>query len=65
LAKLNFTVPDMACSACAEAITAAIQTLDATATVDANPENKAVAVTTTTTAERITAVITQAGYTVQ
>ncbi|MDA0265426.1 MAG: heavy-metal-associated domain-containing protein [Cyanobacteria bacterium] len=65
MATINFTVPDMACSACAETITQAVQTLDAAATVDADPTSKAVAVTTTETAERIAAAITNAGYTIQ
>ncbi len=65
MATLNFTVPDMACSACAETITQAIQALDTTAIVAADPASKAVAVTTTATTERISAAITQAGYTVQ
>jgi copper chaperone len=65
LATINFTIPDMACSACAETLTQAIQTLDAAAVVEANPANKALAVNTSESSERIAEAITQAGYTVQ
>jgi copper chaperone len=65
LATINFTIPDMACSACAETLTQAIQALDAAATVEANPTSKALAVNTSASSERIAEAITQAGYTAQ
>ncbi|MGD1905174.1 MAG: heavy-metal-associated domain-containing protein [Leptolyngbyaceae cyanobacterium] len=65
MAKLTFTVPDMMCAACAETITQAIQVLDATATVDADPNQKVVTVTTTAAAEQVSTAINQAGYTIQ
>lgn len=65
MTTLNLTVPDMACSACAEAITQAVQGIDSGASVQADPETKRVTVTTTTAAEQVTRAITEAGYTVQ
>jgi copper chaperone len=65
LATINFTIPDMACSACAETITQAIQALDAAAIVEANPTSKALAVNTSTSSERIAEAIAEAGYKAQ
>lgn len=53
------------CSACVETITQAIQALDAAATVDADPNQKAVTVTTAVASEQVSAAIIAAGYTLQ
>jgi len=62
--SLNFTVPDMACSACADKITQAIHALDSTATVHADPKTKQVIVETQQLNAAIAQAITAAGYTV-
>jgi copper chaperone len=43
---LQLTVPKLACSACTNTLTKAIQTIDSTATVQANPKTKVVSVET-------------------
>jgi len=65
MATLNLTVPDMACSACAETITKAVQTLDSGASVQADPETKKVDISTTSDPEQVKQAIADAGYTVQ
>ncbi len=65
MATLNLVIPDMACSACAETITKAVQNLDAAASVQADTKTKAVTITTTTDATAVKAAIATAGYTVQ
>lgn len=64
MATLNLTVKDMACGACAEAITKAVQALDSGAAVAADPGTKVVSITTDVAADRVTQAITAAGYTV-
>lgn len=61
---LSFTVPNLACSSCVQAVTQAIQAVDATAQVKADPKTKAVTVETEAPEATITAAITEAGYTV-
>ncbi|HIK55405.1 MAG TPA: heavy-metal-associated domain-containing protein [Synechococcales cyanobacterium M55_K2018_004] len=61
---LQLTVPDMACSACAEAITKAVQAIDAAATVNADPKTKQVNIDTQASEAEVKAAITAAGYTV-
>ncbi|MEO1094104.1 MAG: heavy-metal-associated domain-containing protein [Cyanobacteria bacterium J06638_28] len=65
MATLDFVIPDMACSACAESITKAVQSLDADASVEADTTTKKVTVTTATAADQVKQAITTAGYTVQ
>ena len=65
MTHLNLTVPDMACSACAEAITKAIQAVDAAASVQADMATKQVVVATSAESEQINQAIAQAGYTVK
>lgn len=65
MATLTVTVPDMACSACAEAITQAVQTLDKAASVQADTTTKHVTIATTSEPEQVKAAIAEAGYTVQ
>lgn len=55
-------VPSMACSACVETITQAIQEIDAAAAVDADPKTKAVQVTTEQSEAAVRDAIANAGY---
>ncbi|MEB3273457.1 MAG: heavy-metal-associated domain-containing protein [Prochlorothrix sp.] len=59
---LTLTIPDMACSACAEAITQAVTTVDAGAVVKADTETKVVTIDTQQPADAIRAAIVAAGY---
>ncbi|HEY9877868.1 MAG TPA: heavy-metal-associated domain-containing protein [Leptolyngbyaceae cyanobacterium] len=64
MTTLNLTVPDMACGACATAITEAVQALDPGASVEANTTTKAVNITTSADPNAVTQAISEAGYTV-
>lgn len=61
---LQLTVPNMACSACGNTITTAIQSIDPAATVKADPKTKLVNVETQASEDSIKQAITNAGYTV-
>lgn len=61
---LQLQVPNMACSACADTITKAVQAIDADAIVQADPKTKIVSVKTNASETAIQEAITQAGYTV-
>lgn len=61
---LELTVPNMACSACGDTITQAIQAVDPSATVQTDPQTKRVTVVTQVAEADIKQVITDAGYTV-
>lgn len=65
MTHLNLTVPDMACAACAETITKAIQAVDAAASVQADTATKQLVVSTTAASEQVKQAIAQAGYTVK
>jgi copper chaperone len=58
----TFTVSDMTCGGCAAAITQAIQRLDSTATVEADPATKLVKVESPKPAAEIAQAIAGAGY---
>lgn len=62
--SLQFTVPNMACSACSETITTAIKAIDPSAQVTADPKTKQVSVETQASETRIKTAVTDAGYTV-
>ncbi|PSF39573.1 heavy metal transporter [Aphanothece hegewaldii CCALA 016] len=62
--SFQVTVTDMACSACSDTITKAIQTIDPTAKVNADPKTKLVSVDTLASFSEIKQAITTAGYTV-
>ncbi|MCG8362319.1 MAG: heavy-metal-associated domain-containing protein [Pseudanabaenales cyanobacterium] len=62
MTSLQLTVPSMACSACAETITKAVQTIDPEAKVEANPKTKRVAIETQAPQESVAQAITAAGY---
>ncbi len=61
---LEFTVPNLACSACVDTVTKAIQAIDTTAQVKADPATKQVEVTTNTSEAAIKQAIVDAGYSV-
>ncbi|MBD2232453.1 heavy-metal-associated domain-containing protein [Phormidium tenue] len=61
---LKFTVPDLACSACVGTVTQAIQAIDTTAQVKADPTTKQVEVATVAAEAAIKQAIVEAGYTV-
>lgn len=60
--QLQLTVPSMACGACAKTITEAIQTVDAGATVEADPATKQVVVTTDSSEDTVRGAVEAAGY---
>ncbi len=62
---LEFTVPDMACSACATSITQAVTAIDPTAEVKADPKTKQVSIQTQQPEATVKQAIASAGYTVQ
>ena len=62
--KLELSIPDLACSACVETVTKAVQGVDATARVTADPKTKQVSVITNASETAIKDAITTAGYTV-
>ncbi|GFE69420.1 heavy-metal-associated domain-containing protein [Chroococcus sp. FPU101] len=62
--SLQLTVPNMACSACGDTITKAIQKIDANATVKADPKTKLVSVDTSASPTEIKQAIQNAGYTI-
>jgi copper chaperone len=59
---LHLTVPSMACAACSETITKAVRTIDAAATVIADPKTKQVKIETVQTESVVRDVILKAGY---
>ncbi|MBD2519574.1 heavy metal transporter [Hydrococcus rivularis NIES-593] len=59
---LQLTVPKLACSACANTITKAIQSIDSTATVQADPKTKIVSIETQAPETKIKEVIAAIGY---
>lgn len=61
---LQFNVPNMACSACSDTITQAVQAIDPTATVQADPKTKLVVIETQTPEPALKAAIVAAGYSV-
>ena len=62
--KLDLNVPDLACSACVDAVTKAIHGVDDNAQVAADPKTKQVSVVSEAPATDIKTAITTAGYTV-
>ncbi|NJK99719.1 MAG: heavy-metal-associated domain-containing protein [Spirulinaceae cyanobacterium RM2_2_10] len=61
---LLLTVPDLACSACVANVTQAVQAVDASAQVTADPKTKQVSIVSTAAVAAIESAIAQAGYTV-
>lgn len=64
MTTLELTVTDMACSACVEAITKAVQALDSDASLDADTQTKQVTITTTAADAVVKEAIAAAGYTI-
>jgi copper chaperone len=62
--SLEFTVPNLACSACVDTVTKAIQAIDTTAQIKADHTTKQVEVTTDASESVIKQAIVDAGYTV-
>jgi copper chaperone len=65
MSTLNITVPDMACGACADTITKAVQSLDPSAKVETDLDSKAVKISSSINEFSLTQAIQKAGYTVQ
>ena len=61
---IQLTVPNLACSACVDTVTQAIQTIDSQAQVNADTKTKQVNIVTNATEDAIKHAITTAGYTV-
>ena len=61
---LQLKVPNMACSACGEAITKAIKAVDPTATVQTDPKAKLVRIETQASQTAVKEAITAAGYSI-
>ncbi len=59
---LEFTVPDMACGACANTIEKAIKAIDPAAEITADTTTKLVKISTSTDADALKQAIEQAGY---
>ncbi|MDO9638233.1 MAG: heavy-metal-associated domain-containing protein [Pseudotabrizicola sp.] len=59
---MQFHIETMTCGGCARGVTKAIQTVDATAVVVADPPARRVEVTTTAARDQIVAALTEAGF---
>ncbi len=59
---MQFHIETMTCGGCARGVTKAIQSVDATATVQADPPNRRVEVTTTAPRDQIVAALIEAGF---
>ncbi len=59
-----FTVPDLACGACADKIGQAIHLVDPQATISADPQTKQVQINSDLSATTLESTIVAAGYTV-
>lgn len=62
MATLQLTVPSMACSACADTITKAVQAIDPAATIEADPKTKRVHVNSQADDAAVKQAIAAAGY---
>lgn len=59
---IELTIPDLACVACVDTVTKAIQAVDAAAQVRADPTTKQVEVITQASESAIKQAIVEAGY---
>lgn len=59
---IELTIPDLACAACVDTVTKAIQAVDAAAQVRADPTTKQVEVITQASESAIKQAIVEAGY---
>jgi copper chaperone len=62
--SIRFKVPDMACGACSTTITEAVNTLDPTATVDADLKTKWISIEAQVDEASLRVAIAAAGYTI-
>ncbi|MGG6295719.1 heavy-metal-associated domain-containing protein [Leptolyngbya sp. AN02str] len=62
---LQLTVPNMACSACSDTIIKAIEAIDPSATVQADPKTKQVNVETQASEASVKQAIATAGYQIE
>lgn len=60
--SLEFTVPDMCCNGCVNAITKIVQTLDSDAKINADLPAKKVSIETAATKETIMAALEKGGF---
>jgi copper chaperone len=61
---LQLTVPNMACSACADTITKAVKAVDPAAEVSADPQSKQVQIDSQANETTLRDAIVTAGYTI-
>jgi len=61
---LQLTIPSMACSACSDTITRAIEAIDPNVKVNANLKTKVVSIETQAAEAEVKQAITTVGYTV-
>lgn len=59
---LRFDVPDMTCGGCARGVTRAVQKVDPSAKVEADPPTRLVQVETSADPNALLAVLAQAGF---
>jgi copper chaperone len=59
---MQFHIESITCSGCARGVTRAIQSVDPTAEVEADPATHTVDVTTTAPRERLAAALADAGF---
>lgn len=59
---MEFRIENMSCGGCARSVTKAIQSVDANARVDANPEARTIKVETSATPAALLHVLEEAGY---
>jgi copper chaperone len=64
IVQTTFTVPDLACGACADKISQAIRSLDPQAQITANPQTKLVQIESALPVTTLSTTITAAGYTI-
>ena len=62
--QTTFTVPDLACGACADKISQAIHSIDPQAKITAEPQTKLVQIESELAVETLQTTIAAAGYTV-
>ncbi len=61
-ATVEFTVPKLACQVCVSNVTKAVQELDSSAAIEADPKTKVVKVTSDRPETDLRQVLTAAGY---
>ncbi|HEY4529221.1 MAG TPA: heavy-metal-associated domain-containing protein [Luteimonas sp.] len=59
---MRFHIDDMTCGGCVRGVTRAIQSVDPTARVEADPPGRTVDVASSATREQLEAALTEAGF---